>query len=227
MSKTQKVTVVIPAFNEEKTIRSVIKSVKPYCDDIIVVIAKKSSDKTRDIVASMNVKWFVDQGFGKGNGMRLAISKINEGVIVFIDADDSHISKDIPKLVKPVLEGKAGMVIGSRFLGGSEELYGDFNKSLRMFFSICIAQVINWRFSTAIMDTQNGFRAISAKIAKKLNLKSNHTEIETEMVMKCSKKKYRILEVPSKELMRKYGKSNIVLGRDGWRYLWTVLRNLV
>ena len=225
-NQKQKLTAVIPVFNEEKTIKKVIESVRPFCDEVLVAIAKKSSDRTREIVSSMRAEYIIDQGFGKGNGMRLAISKINSGIIVFIDADGSHIPKDIPKLVDPILQGKAKMVIASRFLGGSEELHGDLNKSLRMFFSICIAQIINWRFRSSIMDTQNGFRAIDATVAKKLNLKSNHTEIETEMVMKCLKNKYEILEVPSMELKRKFGESNIRLCRHGWRYLWIVMRNL-
>ncbi len=222
----QKVTAVVPVFNEEKTIKKVIEGIRPFCDELLVVIAKKSNDKTKEIISSIGAKYFIDQGFGKGNGMRLAISKINGGIIVFIDADGSHIPKDIPKLVDPILQGKADMVIASRLLGGSEELHGDFNKSLRMFFSICIAQIINWRFQSSIMDTQNGFRAIDAKAAKKLDLKSNHTEIETEMVMKCLKNKYNILEVPSMELKRRFGESNIRLCRHGWRYLWTVIKNL-
>ena len=224
--RKEKVTVVIPARNEERTISDIIKSVKNYCDNTLVVVSKKSKDRTKDIAKSLGVKVIIDNGLGKGDGMRCAINQINDGIIVFIDADGSHIPEDIPKLVAPIMQGKADMVIASRFLGGSEELHGDLNKSLRMFFSICIAQIINWRFRSSIMDTQNGFRAIDAKAAKKLGLKSNHTEIETEMVMKCLKNKYRILEVPSMELKRRFGESNIRLCRHGWRYLWTVIKNL-
>ena len=222
----QKVTAVIPVFNEEKTIKKVIAGVRPFCDEILAVIAKKSSDKTKEIVRSIGAEYIIDQGFGKGNGMRLAISKVSSGIIVFIDADGSHIPKDIPKLVAPIRQGRADMVIASRLLGGSEELHGDLNKSLRMIFSICIAQIINWRFHSSIMDTQNGFRAIDCNVAKKLDLKSNHTEIETEMVMKCLKNKCSILEVPSMELKRRFGESNIKLYRHGWRYVWTVIKNL-
>ena len=226
-SQSKKVTVIIPAFNEEKTIRQTIAGVRPYCGKVLVALAKRSNDRTEEIIKLMKVPYFRDRGFGKGDGMRLAIQKVNDGIIVFIDSDGSHISRDIPELVKPIADGRAEMVIASRFLGGSEELHGDFSKFLRMFFSMCIAQIINWRFKKTIMDTQNGFRAIDAQAAKKLSLISNHTEIETEMVMKCYKNRFRILEVPSRELKRKFGRSNINLWKHGWRYLWTVLRNLV
>lgn len=161
----------------------------------------------------------VDNGLGKGDGMCCAINQINDGIIVFIDADGPHIAKDIPKLVNPIIENKADRVIASRFLGGSEEFHGDFNKFLRVVYGMVIALVIHWRFKVPMLDTQNGFRALRAKLAKSLNLKSKHTEIETEMCMKCLKKKYKILEVPSRELKRKYGKSNIVLWKHGWKYI--------
>lgn len=221
------VTAVIPAHNEERTINDIIKSAKKYCNNILVVMSKKSKDKTKEIAKSLGVKVIVDNGLGKGDGVRCAINHVsNDGIIVFMDADGSHIAKDIPKLVKPIIEKKADMVIGSRFLGGSEELHGDFSKFMRMFFSMCIAQIINWRFNATIMDTQNGFRAIRTNIAKKINLTSNHTEIETEMCIKCYKKGYKILEVPSTELKRKFGESNLSLVKHGLKYFWVVAKNI-
>ena len=221
-----KTVLVISAYNEEKTIADVIKSAKPYCDSIVVVSAKKAADNTRNIARSLGAEVLIDNGKGKGEGMRLAINAINEGILVFIDADGSHITKDIPNLVKPIKEGKADMAIGSRMLGGSMELHGTFNKLLRFILSMMIAQIINWRFHTSIADTQNGFRAIRAEVARKLNLKANKFDIETEMCMKCYKKGYKIIEVPSMELERKYGKSRISLWKEGWVYMWRVIANL-
>jgi|TARA_Y100000034_G_C6910285_1_gene424299 dolichol-phosphate mannosyltransferase len=224
--KKEKTIVVIPAYNEERTIKDIIKSVTPYCDDVLVVIAKKSTDDTQKIVESMKINYIIDNGIGKGEGMRCAIDHIENGILVFFDADGSHIPKDIPLVVEPIKEGKADMVIASRFLGGSEELHGDFDKYLRMIAAMTIAQLINWRFKTAIMDTQNGFRAIEAKKAKSLNLKSEHTEVETEMCIKCFKKGYKILEVPSMELGRRHGDSSIVLWKHGWKYAYITFKNL-
>jgi len=224
--QTDKLTIVIPAYNEEKTISEIISRAKVFSGNIIVALARKSNDNTEKIAQSYGVKIITDHGKGKGEGIRSAIKHIDNGMIVFVDSDGSHIPEDIPKLVNPIKENRADMVIGSRFLGGSEELHGDFNKFLRMFFSRCIAQIINWRFKTEIMDTQNGFRAIRAETIKELKLNSKHTEIETEMGMKCLKKGKRILEVPSRELKRRYGNSNIILTKHGWRYAWTVLKNL-
>ena len=226
MKNNNQITVVIPAYNEEKTIAGVIKSVKPYCNRVLVVISKKSSDRTSQIVKRMKIEYIVDNGVGKGEGLRCAIDAVKHGIIVFFDADGSHIAADIPLVVKPILQNKADLVIASRFLGGSEEFHGDLNKFLRISFGMIISLIVNWRFKSMIMDTQNGFRAIRANVVKSLRLNSNHTEIETEMCIKCLKKNYRILEVPSRELKRKFGESNIVLLRDGWRYAWVTFRNL-
>ena len=177
----------------------------------------------------MCLRWsftVVDNGKGKGDGIRVAIEHAKEDIIVFIDADGSHIAKDIPKIVQPIKDGKADMVIASRFIGGSEELHGTFGKFMRMFLSMVIAQIINWRFNKAIGDTQNGFRAIRKDVAKDLDLKANIFDIETEMVMKCYKGGYKIAEVPSRELKRKHGGSGINLWRMGWIYAWRVFKNL-
>lgn len=221
-----KVILVIPAYNEEKTIGNLIKKSRHYCDEILVVSAEKATDNTRKIAKSLGCKVLIDNGKGKGAGMRLAIESVKEGIIVFMDADGSHITSDIPKLTGPIKSGKADMVIGSRFLGGSEEMHGDFDKFLRVFFSMGIALIINWRFRSSIQDTQNGFRAIKADVAKKLDLEANIFDIETEMIMKCLKKKRKILEVPSKELKRKYGKSGIRVFPMGFIYAWRVFKNL-
>lgn len=221
-----KITVVIPAYNEEQNIGKTINEVKPFCDNIIASVAKKSKDRTAEIAKQLGAKVIFDHGLGKGDGIRSSIEYLEDGVVVFIDSDGSHIASDIPSIVQPIIENKADMVIASRFLGGSEELHGDFNKFLRMFFSMCIAQIINWRFKTEMQDTQNGYRAFKVSVLKDLNLTSNHTEIETEMCMKCIKKNYRILEVPSRELKRSAGKSNISIFKHGKRYIWTVFKNL-
>ncbi len=227
VNQKEKITVVIPAYNEEANIGKTINSVKPFCDNIIVSVAKKSKDRTADIAKKLGTKVIFDNGLGKGDGIRSSIAHLeNDGIVVFIDSDGSHIASDIPLIVQPIIDDKADMVIASRFLGGSEEMYGDFNKFLRVFFSMCIAQIINWRFKTEMQDTQNGFRAFKVNVLKDLNLTSKHTEVETEMCIKCIKKNYRTLEVPSRELKRESGKSNISLSKHGWRYAWTVFKNL-
>jgi dolichol-phosphate mannosyltransferase len=226
--ENSKVTVIIPTFNEESMIKEMITKCKPFCNEIIVVNAKKSTDKTRDIAKKMGVKVIIDHGMGKGEGMRCGINEVQDGIIVFIDADGSHLPEDIPKLTKPIAEGKADMVIASRVQGGTyDDIKGHpWENFFRGVFTLGIALVINLRFKTDIVETQNGFRAVRTDVAKNLKLTSNHTEVETEMCIKCLKQKSKILEVPSPELPRRFGSSNIKLWKDGFKYMWIVLKNI-
>lgn len=220
-----KVTVVIPAYNEEKKIRETIEGVKSFCSDILVVLSKKSVDGTAEIIKSCGVKYIVDNGKGKGEAIKLAIDKIDDGIIVFFDADGSHDPKDIPRLIKPIQENTADMVMGSRMTGGSDELHGRLDEFLRLVFSNIITLIINYRFGVFYTDYQNGLRAIKADTAKKLNLKEDITTIEQEMAIKCIKAGYRLQEIPTHEYFG--GPSSFNIWKVGPRYLWSLIKNII
>lgn len=224
-SDKQKVTVVIPTKNEERTVRQIIESVKPYADEVLVVDGR-SNDNTLKTAREAGARTIVDQGRGKGNGIRMAIAQASGDILVFIDADGSHGAKDIPKLVKPITEGSADLVIGSRMLGGSDEFHGDISNWVRTVGSGILTLVINYRWHVRLTDCENGFRTINHKVAQSLNLKSNGFEIEQEMVMKALKKGYRVVEVPSHEYPRIFGKSRISVWKVWHRFLWSLVRNL-
>ncbi len=160
------ITVIIPTYNEEKTIKQIIIGVKKYCDEILVIGAKRSTDRTLEIAKSLGARTLIDNGKGKGAAMRLSIGEAKGDILVFIDADGSHIAADIPVLVDPIKKETADMVIASRMLGGSEELHGTISQFFRMVFSAIITLIINYRFGVRITDSQNGFRAIKKTLQK-------------------------------------------------------------
>ena len=219
------VTIIIPTLNEEETVAGVIEECKRYGDEIIVVDGH-STDRTRDIAASLNVKVIVDNGEGKGAALRKGLAAATGDIVVFIDADGSHIPEDIPRIIKPIVEGKADLVIGSRITGGSSELYGGFNEFLRLAGSSFITECINWRFKIKLSDSQNGFRAIRREVANKLGLQEKITTIEQEMTMRTLKKGYVIAEVPSHENRRVVGDSKIKLGKVWFRYGYSLVKYL-
>jgi dolichol-phosphate mannosyltransferase len=221
----QRVFAIILARNEEKSIGEIIPRVKPFVDQVVVVDGH-SEDNTRAIAEREGARVLLDHGKGKGDGIRTAVQKVDCDIIVFMDADGSHDPSDIPKLVGPILEDKADMVIGSRGRGGSDELHGDIYKLLRMIGSDIILLAINYRFKVRLTDSQNGFRAIRTDVARALDLKENITTIEQEMTIKCLKKGYRINEIPSHEYARKYGESVIALRKVWFRYIWSLLKNI-
>ena len=220
------ISVVICAKNEARGIKEVIDSCKPHCQEVIVVDGH-SKDNTREIATANGAVVYLDHGKGKGDGIRTGILKAKGEIIVFMDADLSHESKDIPNLVKPIVEHDFDVVVGSRKLGGSDELHGSLSEFIRLMGSGIITLAINYRFGIRLTDTQNGFRAIRTAVALKLGLKEDIFTIEQEMIMKALKKGFRITEIPSHEYKRKYGNSRIIVSKVAHRYVWTLIRYII
>ncbi len=216
---------VIMARNEEFNIADMIRATKPFVDDIYVVDGH-STDRTREIAEAEGARVLMDNGKGKGDGTRTAIKHIDSDILVFIDADGSHDPQDIPRLVAPIKEDRADLVVGSRGRGGSDELHGDVQKLLRMIGSDIVLIAINTRWKTHLTDSQNGFRAIRTKVARDLNLKENIATIEQEMTMKCLKKGYRVDEISAHEYARRHGTSTIQLRKVWLRWIWSAFKNL-
>ncbi|KKR02744.1 MAG: Glycosyl transferase family protein 3 [Microgenomates group bacterium GW2011_GWC1_39_12] len=221
-----KTTLIICCKNEDQSLASVIKKAKPFVHEIIVVDGH-SQDSSLSIAKNSGAKVFTDNGKGKGAGIQLGIQKASGDIIVFMDADGSHKASDIPKLIAPIKHNDADLVIASRGKGGSDELHGESEKTLRLIGSAIITQIINWRYGTRITDSQNGFRAIRTSVVKSLNLQENSFAIEQEMLMKALHKHYRVSEIASHELARKYGRSKISLYSMWWKYLWNLMQNCV
>lgn len=223
--KQDRVSVIIPTKNEEKSVGFIIDKVKKFASEIILIDGH-SHDKTVLIAKEKGIKVIMDNKKGKGDAIRTAINYINNEITVFIDADQSHDPNDIPKLVDPIIKGKADHVTGSRLLGGSSELHGGFDECFRLMGSSFINACINWKFKVRLSDSQNGFRAIKTEVLKKLDLKENITTIEQEMIIKTLKKGFIMAEVPAHEYKRAYGSSKIKLKKVFIRYIYSMVKYL-
>lgn len=221
-----KISIVIPAKNEAASIGGIIDACKPYGDEVIVIDGH-STDNTGTVASEHGVTVYLDNRKGKGDAIRVAAQKVTGDIVVFVDADGSHLPADIPRLVAPIMEGKADHVTGSRMLGGSDELHGDMGKFIRLVGSDIITLGINYRFGVRLTDSQNGFRAIKTSVLRQLDLKENITSIEQEMIMKTLKKGFRVAEVSAHEYARQAGESKIKVWKVAWRYVYCWLKNLI
>jgi len=221
-----RVTVVIPAKDEEGIVGEIIDAVRPHADEILLVDGH-SRDRTPDIANARGARVILDHGHGKGEALRLAIAEATTGILVFVDADGSHEPADIPKLVEPIRSGRADLVIASRGKGGSDELHGTLEQFIRYVGSQLIMLAINYRWNVRLTDSQNGFRAIRTDVARSLGLTSNVTTIEQEMLMKALKRGYRVAEIASHEYERQWGVSKVVVYKLWFAYLWSFFRNLI
>jgi len=220
----KKVSVIIPALNEEATISDVIKSTKPFCNEVIVVDGN-SRDKTIKIAENEGCIVVKDNGKGKGDGLRVGASKASGDIFVFIDADGSHEPDDIPKLVA-ALENGSDLVIGSRMTGGSDELHGTFSNFVRMVGSGIAALIINYIYKQELTDVQNGFRCIKKEVFFDIDTHANDFDIEQEITVRCLKKGYKVTEKPSHEYARKAGKSNLSVPKKGHKFILRLLIDL-
>jgi glycosyltransferase involved in cell wall biosynthesis len=219
MPSKQKVSIIIPAKNEEKNLPILLKKIrKLYKNKFeIVVIDDASTDKTAESAKKFDVKLVRnDESRGKGYALRTGFSVATGDIIIDIDSDLSHKPEDIPVLLKPLKDKKVGLVIGSRCLGGSEE-YG----FVRSIGNVLLTGACNFFLGTNLMDALNGYRAFRRDIIN--NMKCNGFEIEIEIIAHCIKKGYKIMEVPSQEKTRAYGKCKSNNIHEGYKFLKQII----
>ena len=164
-----RISVIIPTLDEETTLADVIVRCRPFVDEILVIDGH-SKDRTAEVARSHGARLELDDRRGKGAAMRRAATLVRGDILVFIDADGSHVPEDIPKLVEPILKGEADHVTASRMTGGSSELHGGFDEFLRLTGSSFITACINTRYKVRLSDSQNGFRAIKKDVFLNLGL---------------------------------------------------------
>ena len=202
------VSLLIPTKNESGGLGGLLDRARPLVDDILVVDGH-SSDATVELCRARNIPVILDNGKGKGAAIREGLRRVTGDIVVMIDADGSHELNDIPRLVAPILRGEAEMVIGSRILGGSDELHGDFTHFLRNMGGGLITMAINYRWHVRLTDVLNGFRAIRRSSAERLNLRANDFDIEQHMIVECLKRGMLVKEIASHESVRQWGASKL------------------
>ena len=189
-----KITVGIPAFNEEKNIAAIIIGLKKITDEIIVC-NDGSTDSTGEIAKELGaivINHEKNLGYGAGiKSIFLKAKEMKSEMLVTVDADGQHDVRDITKIVTPIQEDKAEIVIGSRFLEKAENI-----PEYRKFGIKLITKVTNLSLSQSLTDSQSGFRAYSKKVLEKLVLSDKGMGISTEILIKSNNFNFRIGEVP-------------------------------
>ena len=206
IAKTKQFIVVgIPAFNEEQTIARVILEAQKFSDKVIVC-DDGSIDYTAKIAESLGaevVRHEKNGGYGASiKSLFVRAQELNADVFVTLDADGQHEPNEIPNVIKPILEGEADVVIGSRFVDkkGTAEmpLYRQFGARL-------ITKMVNGSAKNGITDSQSGFRAYNIVALDRLTFFEDGMGASVEILLKASKSDLRIVEVPS---TCKYNTSN-------------------
>lgn len=222
----RRLSVVIAARNEDQTIEDAVRGARGHAAEVIVVDGR-STDETRARAEQAGARVVEDGGRGKGEAVRRGLDAALGEVVVLMDADGSHDPADIPRLAEPVLAGRADLVVGSRFAGGSEELSVNLEQLVRTIGNISMNVAINRRFGVYLTDTLNGFRAIRRAFVPALGLRENRHTIEQEMVIRALHRGLRVMNVPTHEFPRRFGRSHIRIRREWPIFVWCVFRNLL
>nr|MDO8109494.1 glycosyltransferase family 2 protein [Candidatus Sigynarchaeota archaeon] len=227
-----RIVVLIPAYNEEKGIRGVVKQVRSVLASItddfdILVIDDDSSDKTREILDGLEVNCFFHRkNLGKGDVIKNVLDFLApDEIVVTIDGDGEHDASDLPRLIKPILADQADIVIGSRFLATDAGYLGrEKNTKFVKNFGNKFFSILLWIFTRkTVHDTQSGYRAFRARKVKRLNLCSDGFRIEMEMTVKALRRGYRVTEVAINN-GQGHRKSHLKIFPDGVKIAMTVLR---
>ena len=190
-----KITVGIPAYNEEKNIAKIIVKLKKMVDQILVC-DDGSTDSTCAIAESLGVtviKHPENSGYGMAiRSIFLKAREINADLLVTIDADGQHKIEDINKIIKPIADGRADISIGSRFLKEDNNTPGYRKLGVKV-----ITKVTNSSLTEKVTDAQSGFRAYNNKVLQSLTPSDSGMGISTEILIKSSKLGFKIAEVPT------------------------------
>ena len=192
-----KITIGIPAYNEEKNIAGIISKLKKYTDSIIVC-DDGSSDLTGDIseqLGAIVIKHSKNRGYGAAiNSLFLKAKELESDVFLTLDADGQHRIEDIPIVTDPIIKNEVDLVIGSRFLDTKSEEMPNYRKvGIKI-----ITKITNLSIKEKLTDSQSGFRAYSRKALQEITPTDDGMGVSTEILIKASNLELKVAEVPIK-----------------------------
>ena len=220
-SSPSRVAVLIPTYNEEQTIAEVVKQFRaelPTAD--IYVFDNNSVDRTVALAEAAGATVFHERRQGKGYVTQAMFRQIDAETYVIVDGDNTYPPAAVHRLLQPVIDGEADMVVGSRLHAESKSEF----KHLNALANRLVLRLLNSIFRVKLTDILSGYRAFNRRFVKELPLFGGGFEIETELTIKAIKRGFRILEIPIDLTHRPAGShSKIRFFRDGFLILNTLL----
>ena len=185
--------VIIPAFNEEVAIGTIVKRSLAYVDEVLV-IDDGSADRTSQIAEDAGARVIRHPtNLGKGVSLKDAFDRVQGyDIVVTIDGDGQHNPNEIPEIMRPILEDRADLVNGSRYLDG----FDDETPAYRRVGQRVLDIATNVTSGTNVTDSQSGFRAFSGKTIPCFRFRDTGFGIESEMLADAAENNFRIVEVP-------------------------------
>lgn len=226
----RKVSIVIPAKDEQDNIGLVLADLKKVTAQMdgyefeVICVDDHSADRTGEIAGSYGARVIRNENSsGKGMALRKGFEAATGEVIVMMDADYSHRPEDLPALISALNNG-AGLVIGSRIFGGSEEY-----TRVRALGNVLLTAALGFFLGRYLSDALNGYKAFKRDVFTDFKYTSKSFEIEIELIANALRKGYKIVEISSHERARHGGEAKSKVIRHGTRFLlriiWEWMRN--
>jgi glycosyltransferase involved in cell wall biosynthesis len=226
--KLRKLSVIVPVYNERNTVVEVLRRMRAVelpdgIEREIIVIDDGSRDGTRDVLRQLGdstVRILVhEENRGKGAAVRTGLVLATGDYVLIQDADLEYDPEDWPRLIAPVIRGRARVVYGSRFTGERRNML-----LLHWIGNRLLSLVTNVLFNSTLSDMETCYKLVDRKLLVDLALRSDRFDIEPEITAKILKRGIRIYEVPISYMGREFDEGKKITWRDGVVALWVLLK---
>jgi glycosyltransferase involved in cell wall biosynthesis len=221
-----KLSVIIPVFNEAASIREIISRVlATELVEEIVIVDDGSTDGTRDLLSEMDGQGGVrvilqERNQGKGAAVWKGIQSASGDVLLIQDADLEYDPRDYPLLLKPIREGVADVVYGSRFLGGPHRVVMYWH----MVANKLLTFMTNILYNTILTDMETGYKVFKRQVIEGMTIHARRFDFEPEFTAKILKRNLRIFEVPITFNPRDYSEGKKIKLKDAFEAVWTLVK---
>ncbi|MFH2202049.1 MAG: glycosyltransferase family 2 protein [Elusimicrobiota bacterium] len=223
----KRLSIIIPVYNEKLTVEELIRRVRAMelpCQRELIAVDDCSTDGTLDILRRLEGGDLTvlrhARNRGKGAAIRTALERVTGDTTLIQDADLEYDPKDYPQLLEPIIDGRADVVYGSRFLGGPHRVLLFWHYLANAFFTL----LTNLLYNVNLTDMGVCYKVFRTEVLKSFPLRSDRFGFEPEVTAKICRRKARIYEVPISYSGRTYEEGKKIGLKDAFSYLWCLLR---